>query len=257
MLCLPYESGKCDYRKNIITVSLLLLSVVIFYRINALLLEIAGQDKMLGLQIIQGLETITVICLGVTIFLIKRHISLSNQIKSQQLMAQELCRQRDYDILSGLKNRNAFARIAQQMDKQGDLVSVMICDIDGLKIINDTMGHIVGDKLIQKAAEILKQACPANAQLFRMGGDEYLVLIPEVLSEQTLNQLRCSIKGLIASYNTQHSSIPLSLSIGFAATSSGLISLGEVIKLADCNMYQEKRACQEKFYTTLRTTLLE
>lgn len=257
MFCLPYEGGKSDYSKTAIVIVLIVLGIVAISRLNNMLLEIASQDAMLGLKIIQGLGAITAISLGLTLLLIKRNHTLKKQIKCQQHFAQEICRQRDYDALSGLKNRNSFAHVAQQVENRGDLVSVMICDIDGLKIINDTMGHMAGDKLIQKAAEILKEACPANAQLFRMGGDEYLVLIPEVLPDQTLSQLRCSIKNLIASYNAQDASIPLSLSIGFAASYAGINSLGEVAKLADYNMYQEKRACQEKIYTTLRTTLLE
>ncbi len=62
-------------------------------------------------------------------------------------------------------------RFAQEIEKRGDSVSIIVCDIDGLKIINDTLGHMAGDKIIRKAAEILKAAYSCDAHIFRIGGD--------------------------------------------------------------------------------------
>lgn len=106
-------------------------------------------------------------------------------------------------MLSGLKNRNSFIRFAQQIEKRGDSVSVMVCDIDGLKIINDTLGHLAGDEIIRKPAAVLQDTCPNNATIFRMGGDKFLVIIQEALSIRVLENLHDSIKSNIAIYNSQ------------------------------------------------------
>ncbi|WP_169717745.1 GGDEF domain-containing protein [Sporomusa silvacetica] len=206
---------------------------------------------------IQILLAGAIFAIASTIFFIHQNHALCRRIKTYQKLAQELSHQRDFDMLSGIKNRNAFIRFAQQVEKRGDNVSVMVCDIDGLKIINDTLGHMAGDKIIRKSAEILNEACPSNANIFRTGGDEYVVIIQEVLEEQELMKLRQSIKIMIASYNATHPSIPLSISIGFASTSANISEFWEVSKEADYNMYQEKRACQEKVYNNLRTALIE
>lgn len=172
-------------------------------------------------------------------------------------MTQELQIRSDYDVVSSLKNRNSFASIAQQIEKQNTPVSVLVCDIDGLKIINDTLGHMVGDTIIRKAAEVLRETSPVNAQIFRMGGDEFLVLIQKILSEGELKSIQKLIKKNVEKYNCQQPKLPLSMSIGFATTAYDLTRLWEVVKQADHNMYQEKRICQGKVHNNIRAALGE
>lgn len=131
----------------------------------------------------------------------------------------------------------------------------MVCDIDGLKIINDTLGHIAGDKIIQKAAKILKMAFPTGAEIFRIGGDEYLAIIEEVLTETQITMIQQKINQMIDQYNVTELSIPLSMSFGFACSSPSLCAFEEVVKQADYAMYQEKRACQDKVYRYLTAAL--
>lgn len=257
MLGLPCDTSKCDHRNSIAAILVVLFSLVSYYKVTAILTEMAVQDPVAGLHIIQIVLAIFIVTLGTTMFFIRQNYILCKQIKFHQHLAQELCHERDFDILSGLRNRNSFAHFAQQIDKRGDRVTVMVCDIDGLKIINDTLGHMAGDQIIKKSAEVLNEACPPDAHIFRIGGDEYIVIIEEVLSEQEIMRLRHSIKSLIAGYNAELPSIPLSMSIGFAASYVSLGTFWEVSRQADYNMYQEKRACQEKVYNNIRAALIE
>ena len=81
------------------------------------------------------------------------------------------------DALTGLKNRMAFAAVANMVEEGGKEATILVCDIDGLKWINDTMGHHIGDEVIRKAAGALIACCPNGAQIFRMGGDLFSPLM--------------------------------------------------------------------------------
>lgn len=257
LLCLPCDTGKYDCSKSAFICLIVVFGCASVYMVSKLLNEVLIQDFADGLCMIQILLTVAIFAISGTIFFIHQNYNLYRKIESYQKLAQELCYQRDFDMLSGLKNRNAFIRFAQQVEKRKDNISVIVCDIDGLKIINDTLGHMAGDKIIRKSAEILIKACPSNAKIFRTGGDEYVVIIQELFEEQKLMELRQSIKVMIASYNTTHPSIPLSISIGFASTATNRSEFWEVYKEADYNMYHEKRICQEKVYSYLRTAFID
>ena len=165
---------------------------------------------------------------------------------------QELRYYGEYDILTGLKNRNGFAKSTQNL--QWENMTVLVCDIDGLKIINDTLGHWAGDQLIKNAAEMLQGICASEQWLFRMGGDEFLMLLPERTKEQGLevySRLKEQIKD-----NQKTEKLSLSLSIGVATgRAESDNSLTDIIQQADSEMYQEKRRYQERVRKSLKELL--
>lgn len=138
--------------------------------------------------------------------------------------------------------------------KQENKVAIMVCDIDGLKIINDTLGHMAGDLIIQKAAEILKSALPIGTEIFRIGGDEYLAIIEEGIENKQFVGVQDTINEMINQYNAMNPPIPLSMSVGFACSSDNLYTFEDVVKQADCAMYQEK-ACHDKVYRSFNGSI--
>lgn len=256
MLCLPYGEVGCSMKKRIKMIFVILFGLILFYDLNMFFVENVIRELGIYLMIIKILLLVTMVALSMVVYLVRQHYLLKGQLSKQQQVAEEFYIQRDIDMLSGLKNRNAFVRLAQQIEKTGDNVSVMVCDIDGLKFINDTLGHMAGDKIIQKAAEILKLSFPTGAEIFRMGGDEYLAIIDGALSEYQFIGIQQKITQLIDQYNKVETAIPLSISFGFASTSyPGLCRFEEAVKQADYAMYQEKRACQDKVYRHLTAAL--
>ena len=176
-----------------------------------------------------------VLFIGLFIFLLWQNRFLHRQIKAYQELTKTLRFERDYDILSGLKNRNAFLRFFQQMESEEVQVSVIVCDIDGLKIINDAAGHDAGNKVIRKVGEILNGICPTDACAFRTGGDEYVIVLNEAWTVEAMLALKTKICIEIDDYNKIAKNVPLSLSIGFAAT-SGDAKIRWVYKQADSAM---------------------
>lgn len=153
------------------------------------------------------------------------------------------------DALTGLKNRMAFAAVANMVEEGGKEATILVCDIDGLKWINDTMGHHIGDEVIRKVAGALIACCPNGAQIFRMGGDEFVALISDELSQTEMGELsECLHK---YTQTKEH----LQLSIGLASLQKDM-SLKEAIRIADCEMYRlrkkkyqkcsEVRGCEQK-----------
>lgn len=257
MRCLSYGTLNCSKKKTITMIFCILFGFVIFYILNVFFLEMALSASGLRVMIIQIISFLNMIALSMGIYFIRQNHLLRKQLYNQQKVAQEFCIQRDIDMLSGLKNRNSFVRLAQQIEKRGDMVSIMMCDIDGLKIINDTLGHRAGDKIIQEAAEILKKSFPINTEIFRIGGDEYLAIIKGVLPDNQISGIQEKIKQLIVHYNEVESAIPLSMSFGFACSSPNMRVFGEVEKQADYVMYQAKRASQDSVYRQLTAKLIK
>ena len=166
---------------------------------------------------------------------------LKKTIRSQETEMQALRRLSEYDRLSGLKNRNAFLRCALQEGHAA--VTVLACDIDGLKLVNDTLGHWAGDRLIRRTAAVLREVCPAEAQAFRIGGDEFLLLLPQSVLEG------------VQRHNALYGEIPLSLSVGVASQVAGGGSLEEAVRRADYYMYEQKRDGHEKVLRWLQGEL--
>ncbi|MCX8110944.1 MAG: diguanylate cyclase [Syntrophorhabdaceae bacterium] len=145
-----------------------------------------------------------------------------------------------HDALTGLYNRFMFEEELNRL-KTGrfDPVGIIICDIDGLKIINDNLGHSAGDKLLIKSAEILKEQCRTSDILARIGGDEFAILIQEC-TERKLENVCSRIKKAFAERNISETDTRLFISIGCAMGNAKDFSIDEILKEADENMYQEK-----------------
>ncbi len=150
----------------------------------------------------------------------------------------ELLRKIAYvDELTGLFNRR---RCNELMDELKQDYRIIGLDMNDLKHINDTYGHDMGDKFLMALANILNQSFPKEATIGRMGGDEFIVILPDV-SESDTNQYIAVMKQLIAKYNNKKETpFALSVAYGVASFTEGKTP-HEVYKKADARMYEEKK----------------
>jgi len=145
-----------------------------------------------------------------------------------------------HDLLTGLYNRAFFEEELLKLQKENKShTGVIICDLDGLKLINDTLGHEKGDEALKCTAKILKENVRADDTVARIGGDEYAVLLPNI-SRGSIKKIYGRIKKSFDSYTFSHVNIPLSVSIGFAMNDETNGNISETIKLAEDHMYREK-----------------
>ena len=148
------------------------------------------------------------------------------------------------DELTGLYNRRGFEWMAGRAmrnlcrERRGALL--MYVDVDDLKVVNDTLGHGAGDRLLSAAARALRSACGETAVIGRIGGDEFALLARQA-SAESYDLLRQRIRSAVATCNATGQVPALSLSVGVAdfdpLRPASIVSL---MDRADRAMYQEK-----------------
>ena len=144
-----------------------------------------------------------------------------------------------HDSLTRLRNRSFFTDELNRLEREAiHPLSVLMIDLNGLKVANDTRGHIVGDALLRRAGEVLNKAVEAPACAARIGGDEFIVLLPGA-TEADAAQMVENIEQLLALNNQFYPGLALSMSIG-CATAMAPQRLEDLVQLADARMYSTK-----------------
>lgn len=143
-----------------------------------------------------------------------------------------------HDQLTGLYNRRFFEEELHRLDTDRNLpMAVIMADVNGLKLANDAFGHEFGDEILIKAADALRLSCRRDDIIARIGGDEFIILLPKT-SEKDVKQVIDRI--VIAAANTKAGSINLSISCGWEVKKSAEENINEVIKRAENLMYKNK-----------------
>ncbi|AOQ24163.1 hypothetical protein MTAT_08040 [Moorella thermoacetica] len=145
-----------------------------------------------------------------------------------------------HDSLTGLYNRAFFQEELRRLSGSREYpLTIMVADLDGLKLVNDTLGHAKGDELLQACADVLKTSLRRSDIIARIGGDEFAAILPKT-GEKTGEDLARRIRSTVEAHNKEHPELPLHLSLGAATSRSAAESLEETFKKADDLMYRNK-----------------
>ena len=152
-----------------------------------------------------------------------------------------------YDALTGLPNRAHFAQqvtaeLEARRDEQShDMIMLMIVDIDDFKHVNDTAGHLVGDRLLVEAAERLSQVLGLNSLVARLGGDEFIVYRSGDVTDETAEvDPQLILSAFNAPFSIMGESLYTNVSIGIVTTTGHDEELDSLMTKADLALYKAK-----------------
>lgn len=141
------------------------------------------------------------------------------------------------DAMTGLFNRTGIERVYKTIYESNNPFCVIICDLDGMKKINDKYGHLQGDKYITSTAKIITDAIGKKGYVGRIGGDEFVIIL-EYQDTQQVQQVLLKIKQLVDEIFTEKNT---GISLGYSLFPYDGDALEELIKVADKKMYNDKK----------------
>ncbi|GBG15089.1 uncharacterized protein NMK_2691 [Novimethylophilus kurashikiensis] len=173
------------------------------------------------------------------------NFALVRDITERKRIEAQIQHQASYDALTGLPNRRLFGdRLREKIstaERSGSNVAILFIDLDRFKEVNDTLGHHYGDQLLIQAAQRIQRCVRESDTLARMGGDEFVLILPDVTEISHLGRVAQSIIDVMASPFDVDSQISyVSASIGIASYPSDVDSFEGLISAADQAMYFAK-----------------
>ncbi len=169
----------------------------------------------------------------------------ANDVTERKYNEEELKYISMHDSLTGLYNRAYFEEEMRRLDTDRHYpISVVIVDVDGLKLINDVMGHDRGDHLLKTVAGILRSSFRTSDVVARVGGDEFAVILPRT-GEKTAREILHRAGSTVESFNGENGQFPIRISAGFATGTDPSEGIEKIFKRADNNMYTNKFARRE------------
>ena len=160
-----------------------------------------------------------------------------------------------HDSLTGLYNRAYLEEEMSRLDTVRQLpLSIIMADLNGLKLVNDTYGHATGDELLQKTAEIINKSCRKEDIIARWGGDEYVVLLPQTSREEAGDICKRISR---ASTEARVADLPISMALGFASKTGREGSLIDTLREAEDEMYKQKLTESRSMKSAVLSALLK
>lgn len=153
------------------------------------------------------------------------------------------------DPLTGLFNRNALEQRLAELDglpsseEEGLSHALLLCDLDRFKRVNDRLGHAAGDAVLQDVAYTMRAALRAGDSIYRVGGEEILVILPgagEAGAVEIAERLRTAVR------ERRPVGAPVTVSIGVAVSGPGRVDTDELISCADAALYSAKAAGRDR-----------
>ncbi len=176
---------------------------------------------------------------------------VAERTKELKLLARRFEHQAFHDALTGLANRVTFDRCLQDgiahVRLHNESLSVLFLDVDRFKVVNDTLGHGIGDLLLEETAERLKTCLRKGDTLARLGGDEFAVLLVDITPGATGDLAAAMIAEVRRPMQLNGHILQLTASIGISVFPTDGDSADELLKNADTAMYRSKDRGRDRF----------
>lgn len=165
-------------------------------------------------------------------------LNLLADITQRKKSEEEILHLSYHDQLTGLYNRRFYEEEFKRLNTERNLpLTIVIGDVNGLKLINDSFGHAMGDELLKKVAEVIKKGCRADDIIARLGGDEFVIVLSNTDAFEAEKIVK-RIKDLAS--NEKVGSIDISISFGYETKTNKAVTIQELFKKAEDHMYKHK-----------------
>lgn len=242
--------GLAEIRQNLSFSHILLVAAIFSIPLTALVNWI--RDKKWG--VLPSWRLLILLFAGIGVDLLLYYKNNDNGLLSFAILSfivytlivflknvQESTRKAYIDSRTGLENRSRWNELMHSDIPLPEPYAILVIDLNGLKQVNDTLGHDAGDRMIYALSAILRSTLPRSSVICRWGGDEFAAAIPGIsraqLDEQIRNLLRAGEK-----YNVETPELPVHFALGAALSAEHPgISRAELFRLADEDMYRSKQ----------------
>ncbi|MGL6107108.1 HD domain-containing phosphohydrolase [Romboutsia sp.] len=186
-------------------------------------------------------------------------VGLSRDITERKHLEERLRYLSQTDILTGLYNRYSFEEKIEELNKEQFLpLGIIMGDVNGLKIVNDTLGHLEGDRMLVDISNIIKDICSKDSYAFRWGGDEFIILVPNS-DEKKCEEI---IENIISKcQDSEQKFIQLSIALGQVVKYNLKKDVYDCIKKVEEKVYRqkllEKKSIKSSILESLKKTLEE
>ena len=186
-------------------------------------------------------------------------VGISRDITKRKRYEQQLKYVGAHDQLTGLYNRRFLEKEIKRLDTLRQLpISIIMGDLNGLKLANDVFGHQKGDNLLIKTAKIIRKSCRQEDLIARWGGDEFVIFLPQT-SAKTAEEISRRIKKKCSSQKS--GPVQLSIALGWATKNRAVENIWQVLKEASDKMYSDKFMHAQNYkkavISSLKSALLE
>lgn len=186
-----------------------------------------------------------------------RYLGFSIDITEQKNAEAELIQIGNHDFLTGLYNRRYFELELKRADQPENLpISLIMGDINGVKLVNDAFGHSEGDRLITESASIIKSCCRVGDTLARIGGDEFAIIMlrtDNASAQEVLGNIQAALKAFDAASGKEH--FQHSVSLGFGTKKTVDEEIAQALKIAEEYMYQRKLLEHNSSHSTIISSI--
>ncbi|OBR94217.1 EAL domain-containing protein [Clostridium autoethanogenum] len=183
---------------------------------------------------------------------VENYIAISTDISKIKKTEDKLHSLAYYDLLTGIPNRTLFyERLERSLIRANDnkkAVALLFMDLDGFKVINDSLGHAAGDLLLKEVAARIKSSIRKSDTVSRLGGDEFTVILENVDSHEYVKAVsQAIIDKILLPYNILDREITLGVSIGIALAPYDESTVEGLVRKSDAAMYDAKESGKGKY----------
>lgn len=180
---------------------------------------------------------------GVILFMVFRVLKANQRVENERRKKEKLLRVSNTDQLTGCFNRRAYEKDISTLSHEKEFIYISM-DVNGLKIVNDSLGHGAGDELLQGAALCMKESFDDYGKVYRVGGDEFIILV--FMDRQQFEKLLKEFENRVKNWSGE---LVKSLTVSCGYVSSQELpwkEIAEIVRLADMRMYEKKAMYYKK-----------